>query len=1699
MTAPGAAMRLPVELSNLPKYLADNKDQPVRELIKPFAQYEKTLRELFARDPSNVVLRQNLLGLVPVYAGQEESIEIRARDLDSESELEKSKYLIKLDEEERRKTGEKAIVGFEGFKRNFRIFTEGMFENMDWSNIIVTAGGVLVSMLPIPGEDKSSDRLREHYRNPWAPNQIEVFIYGLDQEAAIKRMKDIEATLRENVAWKVVCLRRTHSITMVSGDPYIPVRIVLGLYETVSQVLYSEKFNVDCACVAYDGKQVYATPQAVASWMLQCNDADPSRYSPHDTYEDQLYIYRKRGFEIYYPSIQRQAIDPSVYKFPVSQLHGLAKLINREMMYGEFGSKSTPEQDGYWGRSVELKGVYDEDKRLNAWGGEAQKDRVGYLHRHLIFFGTLAEVVEDCCGACPEPQSKEEEELRLSDDKLYIRGKLVLEKYKVDELSSQSHEAWTEMAYFGEDVTIYQAIVDEDVERVKLWATSASPQDEKHLKKLSRRDYTGRTPLQLASLASSPEIVEILINAGARISSRCIDGRTALHIAAARGNAEIVKLLLLKSDENEEIKEEKITKLLMANRRFKRKDSDEFEEIEAASEGSEDMDDIEVISDIYEGASVSVHTGAFSFMEVSKKIDKENEDPDDAVDTDDILDINMPDKCCQFTPLHYAIVNGHEEVVRLLVSDFGADILRPVDVEKAEFLQQRTPEFGYSRDKKTPPIILPMVLVKYIPEKKKREDMLRTILKLGATSGQTDSYGANALVWMVHGADVDCLRIIFEEDGATALAAAKEVMILAPSTSRYERGYLTCLMLAILEGDEEKALLLLEKGVPPTMKLETKKTEKPKIYYIDRRDDRDKDTYIQPAELAIHLKMLEVFKKCVDVGASFDGIDLNVLIPTIKIDVTRETSAGARKGSTYLNLILEKIAIMQRDLKIVNAALKYQSGTFERWVAARMVKLHDNQFPGYTPTIDTQADRLEERKERLERDINRYIDLGLWLVSKGGKTYTQLNGIAEHKEGLPPIKEALVRTDVSNRRFIYMMNCEDFRDFKDIVEGPDKKLKFNFGYSDSVHDEKMQSAYHDLFKAAWDGDFEKIKAYSLPSWDGDAAEPLKFAVQNRMGDTPYTIASEREHSYKLLDFIIETRDSQEVSKKGSKKYQRYRRPGQRNYHSGIREPFWNWKHVRLTDLILDENISGLEALFRSKGIKVIFSHAFDVDLVKSSKIPTDPKRYRGLKFGEKYEEYKRTKYHQRSKRSVSDYSERSKLSEDCRDDLYMNPMHQQPLALYAAYYGSYKVYEWLESDGPEIALREYQRKLEEKVKLDDNNVISEHIDYSDSDSSRALSCDTELSDEDAKRRKSLYQTKQIRKRKTHTFFIMIQGFSLGSERSFEERVNHLQNNITYFISKAGPSILESTENQRKLTPLLLAGSITNKCAMQALFNLGANIYATTDHTGHKENLLHMILSPHKIAACEDKQADTVEDCIDILPEGFLDWAIQQDAPLCAVLNRVQDSSPQSPFVQAGIKAVVDRLKDKIMGIRSAFAELPIHPAARNCTPEEHQLILDASSPDLIISEESNGMTPLDFAEEMRYKAILLETEKCLPCFYEHSKREHFRKFKPSEPEEDRFRRYGGEEEKPVLELRHEEWGTEPSEAKSFQHWKMASLAEQRAVKEVGKKRNLVTLELVNEATKESGKTLGVKEKGKRAVDIVSTWFSPRSSSRYGYY
>jgi hypothetical protein len=671
-----AESKNPIEIPKLPSksvndfipYLSKNPETPMSELLEPYKAFESELRKVYAQQPNHEAVKDGNVNLVPIFAGYEEELKVRARNLCSESEYEKSKYIMALKHEDRKPSGVPAVVSsLKDFQQNFNLFSESSLADLDWSNVVASGSSVTTALLPVPEKWAGSKKsLREYYHEHLAPaSDVDLFLYGLNEEQALEKIKQIERNIKDSILHETTTIRTKNAITIASQYPTRHVQIVLRLYDSISQIITG--FDVDCACVAYTGEQVYAAPRAVAAFVTQCNTIDLTRRSP--SYENRLSKYCHRGFEVHWPGLDRTRIDPTIFERSFGRTQGLARLLileklpkisdrdsymdqrraergrpalhrNHRNRYRMGGNIKDQEEDDVpdWVDQEEVASyhtmtvpygpkyqagkisrlLYAKDLLLNAEWNQPD-DREVYLHRHPCFFGTAEEVIQDCCGYCPVPKTDKEIEAAEEETKNNVSGEL---KFVTDDPGRQqigsfnpiTDDEWTTMAYVGDTARLCQAIVDGDLEHVQDWCEQEGVD-------VNRRDYTGRTPLHLAVMASTPEIVQCLINHGARMVARLVDGRTALHIAAARGSSEMVKALMDKSLENEEEEEEK-QEAQRAARKAERDAVDDKKPLNGDAVDANDGADSEASEITLESEEDSDSMTMGSFVKVEK--DKEN-------------------------------------------------------------------------------------------------------------------------------------------------------------------------------------------------------------------------------------------------------------------------------------------------------------------------------------------------------------------------------------------------------------------------------------------------------------------------------------------------------------------------------------------------------------------------------------------------------------------------------------------------------------------------------------------------------------------------------------------------------------------------------------------------------------------------------------------------------------------------------------------------------------------------------------------------------------------------------------------------------------------------------------------------------------------------------------------------------------------
>ena len=671
--------------------------------------------------------------------------------------------------------------------------------------------------------------------------------------------------------------------------------------------------------------------------MTQANTIDLTRRSP--SYENRLSKYSHRGFEVHWPALERNRIDPTIFERSFGRTQGLARLLILEKLpktadrdaymdqrrlergrpaitrgyrsqYRNSGNIKENEEDevAEWVDQEEVASyhtmtvpygqrynasninrlLYAKDLLLNAEWNQ-QKDREVYLHRHPCFFGTAEEVLTDCCGFCPEAKTDEEIKVAEEESKTNVSGPL---KFIMDDPGRQeigsfnpiTDEEWTTMAYVGDTARLCQAIVDNDLEHVQDWCSQPDVD-------VNRRDYTGRTPLHLATMVSSPEIVRCLIDHDARMIARLQDGRTALHIAASRGNVEMVKMLMDRSAINQE-EEDARGESRKAQRKPERDNMSAGQQTETATKRAaeetedseeEEDDDSDEASEITLSSeeSDSMTQGSYIKVEKEKQL-KEESMLEDNIEDPDIFEIDVIAWDFGLSPLHMAILNGHQEIIDLLVSEYGADVLNPV-----KFVEP-----GTSNPRGA---IMTIMLALGLPTEKARA-VVKQLLDLGATSAQGDMHSITAFHYIVSENNKDILDVLLENDRPVAMSVLNH---LASDGNRYGSGLISPLQTAISKGHQEMVTYLLELGAKSIVDFDAwVKPFLEKNSYWKSRESQDvknkwQDEINQPVTLAAGKSLGTSTEELVSHGADVNTLEKSAYSVMRNNDYVRYTCPQA--------------------------------------------------------------------------------------------------------------------------------------------------------------------------------------------------------------------------------------------------------------------------------------------------------------------------------------------------------------------------------------------------------------------------------------------------------------------------------------------------------------------------------------------------------------------------------------------------------------------------------------------------------------------------------------------------------------------------------------------------------------------------------------------------------------------------------------
>lgn len=624
-----------------------------------------------------------------------------------------------------------------------------------------------------------------------------------------------------------------------------------------------------------------------------------------------------------------------------------------------------------------------------------------------------------------------------------------------------SPEQYTDMAYVGNTQLLCQAIIDLDLNFVEQWLSQEGNDP-------NTRDHTGRAPLHLAVSCSTLQIVQSLIDHGAKLVARLVDGKTALHLACIRGDTQMVAALLKKSEANEEEESNRTDakrKARLAAKETRDPQDADIEMIEAPEADS----DVDAMT---EGSVVDVQTPKTQLEGQLDGLDDE---------TTDVLDVNVLAWDTASSPLHLAILGGHFDVVKCLVQDFGADVLLPMKLPPR---YEGGPPNG---------VLLTLSLAQRLPLEHAKQ-MTRLLFDLGASCAQADPEQRTALDYCV-GNQPALLETHLESDPTGAARALKHYSVQGSS---WRPEVLGPLLTAIANEDSETALRLLAAGARASVPFEAY------LKGIDKTAERSRfdNDVEQPVIVAVEQELPLVAA---------------ALVEHYKVDCNTLTTNGWKAVHSSYGDKLERSGCLLDHVKAQMKNLRkwkpdsddrkppipladdetylagFTEGTYRHWSASRQLNQAKSRYESGCRDLAGRRDfrarcevGLEEKTAAIKKKLVEFQQLKDVLLAHSAKTFKELHPEVEVREH-------------SRHRSIF----SPYRSRKD------EPFKVTFGFDVSLPSEEVRERYIRLFESVWQGDIKSVKELTVLAWtdsEGEKRSPLQIAVQDEQKSSPLSIA-----------------------------------------------------------------------------------------------------------------------------------------------------------------------------------------------------------------------------------------------------------------------------------------------------------------------------------------------------------------------------------------------------------------------------------------------------------------------------------------------------------------------------------------------------------------------------------------------------------------
>jgi ankyrin repeat protein len=397
--------------------------------------------------------------------------------------------------------------------------------------------------------------------------------------------------------------------------------------------------------------------------------------------------------------------------------------------------------------------------------------------------------------------------------------------------------------------------------------------------------------------------------------------------------------------------------------------------------------------------------------------------------------------------------------------------------------------------------IMTIVLALSLPIEKAKE-VVKLLIKLGATSAQADMYHFTALHYIVADDNSDILDVLLAHDRPVALGVLNNVgfhawdnNISSPVTTAVEKGY------------QEMVSKLLSLGAIPTItfddwiKAYLAKNKSAKNQSPEDNLNEYRTSVVQPIVAAAVKEMGKTVEKLLAQGA-----DANTLEKTAYSILQHPHYSVYKVAESLLDIIQKKLKAL-REYKEPDQNVQKPETLRDEY--SYTSGLTEGTYKHWSALSDYRTKKLANKKE-----FEKYEEVL--------KSWSQ-GGVTEKKEAISKLIQELEKAEkaliAAGAEPFYKMHPEfqkkkaDGRHVFERVRPKPYETSFLFQVPD-LNDMK-KDGYLKLFEAAWSNDLETIKSMTLGTWawlsEKPTNTPLKIAVKDRNGFSPFSIAVLRGH------------------------------------------------------------------------------------------------------------------------------------------------------------------------------------------------------------------------------------------------------------------------------------------------------------------------------------------------------------------------------------------------------------------------------------------------------------------------------------------------------------------------------------------------------------------------------------------------------------